>query len=448
MKKLLYRDLRLVFCVRNVVFYILLLICLMMRLWGKGETLFAMVLILAGITVSGVIWYDQSRGGVPDMPDPGTDRIVYVKEKYLLLLIMEAADVLAGAALWKFCDMRRITPPTVTDAALAAASCVPFVICAVSLVIPFDLKFGSARTVPLKLIVFSLLAAFFAGAFMNLWYRIDPYLGSRIRYYWMQIPETVILLIFSAGAAAAVYISYRISKRIVTEKGYRLEEVMRSGSVSRNIKFYRLADGMTQDQLAEKMYVTRQTVSNWENGKAQPDLDTLMKLSEVFDTEVSNLLSSGKKKEQGTGRGVYVLVCMALFILIHAALRLRDICSARQWLFAGGALIYYRKAVDLLTPLLLNPPIFILGGALLMSFLSIWVEIKAGKRRGLAGIAGAALLVPTLAMAARVLILYANEPLADEYIKLSVRLPITVILPFISGALLFLLFTGKREKDV
>lgn len=269
MKKLLYRDLGLVFCVRNVIFYILSLICIMMRLWGEGETLFAMVLILAGITVSGVIWNDQSRGGVPDMPDPGTDRVVYVKEKYLLLVIIEAIGVLAGAALWKVCDMHRITPPTLTDAAIAAASFVPFVICAVSLIIPFDLKFGSARTVPLKLIVFGLLAAFFAGAFMNLWYRIDPYLGSRIRYYCMQIPEAVILLIFSGGAAATAYISYRISKGIVTEKGYRLEEVMRSGSVSRNIKLYRLAGGMTQDELAEKMYVTRQTVSNWENGVSQ-----------------------------------------------------------------------------------------------------------------------------------------------------------------------------------
>ena len=269
MKKLLYRDLGLVFCVRNVIFCILSLVCLMMRLWGEGETLFAMVLILVGITVSGVIWNDQSRGGVPDMPDPGTDRVVYVKEKYLLLVIMEAIGVLVGAALWKVCDMSRITPPPLTDAVLAAASYVPFVICAVSLIIPFDLKFGSARTIPLKLVVFSLLAAFFEGAFMNLWYRIDPYLGSRITYYWMQIPEAVILLIFSAGAAAAAYVSYRISKGIVTEKGYRLEEVMRSGSVSRNIKIYRLAGGMTQDQLADMLYVTRQTVSNWENGVSQ-----------------------------------------------------------------------------------------------------------------------------------------------------------------------------------
>ena len=182
---------------------------------------------------------------------------------------MEAIGVLVGAALWKVCDMSRITPPPLTDAVLAAASYVPFVICAVSLIIPFDLKFGSARTIPLKLVVFSLLAAFFEGAFMNLWYRIDPYLGSRITYYWMQIPEAVILLIFSAGAAAAAYVSYRISKGIVTEKGYRLEEVMRSGSVSRNIKIYRLAGGMTQDQLADMLYVTRQTVSNWENGVSQ-----------------------------------------------------------------------------------------------------------------------------------------------------------------------------------
>lgn len=52
-------------------------------------------------------------------------------------------------------------------------------------------------------------------------------------------------------------------------------------SVSKNIKRLRLSSGMTQDQLAAELHVTRQAVSNWENGKTQPDLETLRSLADV-----------------------------------------------------------------------------------------------------------------------------------------------------------------------
>ena len=41
--------------------------------------------------------------------------------------------------------------------------------------------------------------------------------------------------------------------------------------------------GMSQDGLAEKLFVTRQAVSRWETGKTTPDIDTLKKLSKLFD---------------------------------------------------------------------------------------------------------------------------------------------------------------------
>ena len=56
------------------------------------------------------------------------------------------------------------------------------------------------------------------------------------------------------------------------------------------IKKYRKEQGMSQDILAEKIYVTRQTVSNWETSKSYPDVNSLLRLSEVFGISVDALL--------------------------------------------------------------------------------------------------------------------------------------------------------------
>ncbi len=56
------------------------------------------------------------------------------------------------------------------------------------------------------------------------------------------------------------------------------------------IKKYRNALSLSQDALAEKVYVSRQTISNWENGKSYPDVNSLVLLSEVFQTSIDNLI--------------------------------------------------------------------------------------------------------------------------------------------------------------
>ncbi len=53
----------------------------------------------------------------------------------------------------------------------------------------------------------------------------------------------------------------------------------------------REAKGITQQSLAEKLYVTRQTVSRWEGGERYPDLLTVKKLSQVLEVDVGDLLS-------------------------------------------------------------------------------------------------------------------------------------------------------------
>ena len=53
--------------------------------------------------------------------------------------------------------------------------------------------------------------------------------------------------------------------------------------------------GLSQDELAEKVYVTRQAVSRWENGETTPNTETLKLLSKLFDVSINTLLGSPRE---------------------------------------------------------------------------------------------------------------------------------------------------------
>ena len=69
------------------------------------------------------------------------------------------------------------------------------------------------------------------------------------------------------------------------------------------IKKYRSELSMSQDELAEKVFVSRQSVSNWENDKTYPDIKSLLLLSEVFQVSLDQLVKGDleiMKKEIST----------------------------------------------------------------------------------------------------------------------------------------------------
>ena len=57
----------------------------------------------------------------------------------------------------------------------------------------------------------------------------------------------------------------------------------------------RMKKGLSQDELAEKVYVTRQAVSRWENGETTPNIETLKLLSQLFDVSINTLLGSPRE---------------------------------------------------------------------------------------------------------------------------------------------------------
>ena len=66
--------------------------------------------------------------------------------------------------------------------------------------------------------------------------------------------------------------------------------------LGKRIKEYRNNLGWNQDELAIKMYVSRQTISNWENDKSYPDIQSLLLLSELFDVSLDQLVKGDIEK--------------------------------------------------------------------------------------------------------------------------------------------------------
>lgn len=59
-----------------------------------------------------------------------------------------------------------------------------------------------------------------------------------------------------------------------------------------NLKLYRKEKGLSQEQLALKLNVVRQTISKWEKGLSIPDAELLTKLAEILEVSVSDLLGT------------------------------------------------------------------------------------------------------------------------------------------------------------
>lgn len=103
-----------------------------------------------------------------------------------------------------------------------------------------------------------------------------------------------------------------------------------------NLKTMRKAKGYTQEDLAIKLNVVRQTVSKWEKGLSVPDADVLCKIADVLDTDVSTLLGEeivektdksavaqqlAKINEQlamknQRSKTIWKVVCIILFVIV------------------------------------------------------------------------------------------------------------------------------------
>ena len=71
-------------------------------------------------------------------------------------------------------------------------------------------------------------------------------------------------------------------------------------TLGEQIKEFRYNKGMSQDELAEKINVSRQAITKWENDKGLPDIDNLIQLSRIMNTSPDELVLGNNKEEAST----------------------------------------------------------------------------------------------------------------------------------------------------
>ena len=93
--------------------------------------------------------------------------------------------------------------------------------------------------------------------------------------------------------------------------------------IEKKLKDARVQAGLTQEQVAEKVMVSRQTISNWENGKTLPDIVSIINLSDLYQISIDDLLKGDKKMTEKIEKDVKVakgnkrlIVTMALILLV------------------------------------------------------------------------------------------------------------------------------------
>ncbi len=115
---------------------------------------------------------------------------------------------------------------------------------------------------------------------------------------------------------------------------------MNNSSVGKNIKKLRSEKGITQEQLAERLHVTRQAVSNWETGKTQPDIETLSMMAECFEITVEEVIYGKKTQEQGSNVIIEKTIKKGLDSEAVVGIALAVVLSYTKWKSIGWAIFH------------------------------------------------------------------------------------------------------------
>lgn len=92
--------------------------------------------------------------------------------------------------------------------------------------------------------------------------------------------------------------------------------------IGKNIRELRCARGLTQEELGERLHVTRQTVSNYENGRTRPDIDLLLDIAAALDTDANALLYGTPHMEDRRREYRRLAVSAGLFLILFICYKL------------------------------------------------------------------------------------------------------------------------------
>ncbi len=127
--------------------------------------------------------------------------------------------------------------------------------------------------------------------------------------------------------------------------------------VGKQIKKFRQDLNLSQEELAGKIFVTRQTISKWETGKNYPDVNSLVMLSQLFNTSLDNLVKGdvAKMKEQVAQADVRrfkqdtLIFTVLLMLTVGSAIPLFlyfALPGIVLWLLIAGVMVYYARRLN------------------------------------------------------------------------------------------------------
>lgn len=206
-------------------------------------------------------------------------------------------------------------------------------------------------------------------------------------------------------------------------------------TVAKNIKKLREEAHLSQQGLAERIIVTRQTVSNWERGLSQPDIELLSQIAAALNIEVTELIFDESLSEQKSEKlnparvktviilGVLWIIALLLFLFLLPAL---ERC---RWDFD-----VYPYWIGYCT---ISPALYGLGGALVFALISLWDSICFQSR-----LLRASLLVIGFA----VILLYPTLLFCTHWTAFHIWLWEHPVLFVVPGSLLFCGFSWTRPS--
>lgn len=127
--------------------------------------------------------------------------------------------------------------------------------------------------------------------------------------------------------------------------------------IGRQIKKYRTELKLSQEELADKVYVIRQTVSNWENDKNYPDIHSLVLLSSLFGISLDDLVkgdvkemeeeikTEGAKMLKRDGRIYFMLLCVTVVSAVPLIVGLWP-AGAVVWLAVWGITMLHAHSIE------------------------------------------------------------------------------------------------------
>jgi len=118
--------------------------------------------------------------------------------------------------------------------------------------------------------------------------------------------------------------------------------------IGKNIRDLRIKKDLTQEELAEQLHVTRQTVSNYENGKSRPDVEMIGQIAQLLEVDVNTVFYGPPvPEEQKRSRRWLILQTVVMVLLFVFGLVIRSyLKELRSRTYLGGPYILFRLLYD------------------------------------------------------------------------------------------------------